>query len=231
MGAQGRSASGDDWRNGGIVFDLGGGGGGSPAPPPPPPTPPPPTTSPSPTPPPTPPPSDLTPVTIAIAGAPDGWDTYQLAVTLSGDAANVYTTYGTAISPMTLPAAYQCATPFGGNTGGTNAAFWAIANNAALGYAQFDSWLTVGITDGDATGQLGNIGIDFTAWTGDAGISVDDGAVFWMSPDDGPAAGTDAVVAQLTVTAGSAGTASMGMQGRSVAGDDWQADNIAFTYP
>ena len=132
---------------------------------------------------------------------------------------------------MNLPAAYQCAAPFGGNTGGTNVAFWAIANNAALGFAQFDSWLTVGITDGDATGQLGNIGIDFASWNDATGITVSDGAVFWMSPDDGPAAGTDAVLAQITVAEGSTGTASMGMQGRSVAGEDWQSDNIEFSYP
>ena len=174
---------------------------------------------------------NVTPVVTAIAGAPGGWETYQLAVTLTGDAANVYTTYGTAISEMNLPAAYQCAAPFGGNTGGTNVAFWAIANNAALGFAQFDSWLTVGITDGDATGQLGNIGIDFASWNDAAGITVSDGAVFWMSPDDGPAAGTDAVLAQITVAEGSTGTASMGMQGRSASGEDWQSDNILFSYP
>ena len=52
-----------------------------------------------------------------------------------------------------------------------------------------------------------------------------------MSPDDGPAAGTDAVLAQITVAEGSTGTASMGMQGRSASGEDWQSDNILFSYP
>merc|ERR1712118_362097 len=103
--------------------------------------------------------------------------------------------YGKSTGAMSLPAAYQCATPFGANTGGTNPAFWAVANNAALGFAQYDSWLSAGLTDG---------------------------AVFWMSPDDAP--GGDVVVAQLTVTAGSSGTMTGGMQGRSTSGDDWQAD-------
>ena len=52
-----------------------------------------------------------------------------------------------------------------------------------------------------------------------------------MSPDDGPTAGTNAILAQLTVSEGSSGTASMGMQGRSSGGADWQSDNIEFSYP
>jgi hypothetical protein len=169
-------------------------------------------------------------VVTAVAGAPGGWDTYTLAVTLKGAASNVYTIYGTASSPLSVPGAYQCATPFGSNTGGTNAAFWAVANNAALGYAQYDSWVTVGITDGDSAGALSSIGLDFAAWTATAGLSTTDGAVFWMSPDGGPVAGTDAVIAQLTVASGSSDSATMGMQGRSTGGAaDWTSDNINFS--
>jgi hypothetical protein len=161
-----------------------------------------------------------------LASSVDGYDTYTLAVTLTGSASNVYTIYGNADSAMSIPAAYQQATPFGANTGGTNPAFWPLAAGT-----EFDSWLTVGITGGDAAGALSSIGIDFDAWTTDTGLSTSDGAVFWMSPDDGPAAGTDAVVAQITVAEGSAGTATMGMQGRSSSGADWSSDNIAFSYP
>ena len=147
-------------------------------------------------------------------------------MTLTGSASNVYTIYGNADSPMSLPAAYQVAAPFGANTGGTNPAFWPLAAGT-----EFDSWLTVGITDGDAGGALSSIGIDFAAWTADTGLDTSDGAVFWMAPDNGPAAGTDAVLAQITVAEGSAGMATMGMQGRSSSGDDWRSDNIAFSYP
>merc|ERR1711924_69634 len=121
-----------------------------------------------------------------------------MSATLKGDATNAYTIYGKPAGSLSLPAAYQVAAPFGANTGGTNPAFWAVANNAALGFAQYDSWLTAGLTDGDAAGAL--------------------------SPDDAP--GGDVVVAQLTVTAGSSGTMTGGMQGRSTSGDDWQADTM-----
>ena len=84
---------------------------------------------------------------------------------------------------MSVPAAYQEATPFGANTGGTNPAFWAV-----MAGAQYDSWLTVGITDGDAAGALSSIGIDFDTWTESSPLATSDGAVFWMSPDNGPLA-------------------------------------------
>ena len=50
--------------------------------------------------------------------------------------------------------------------------------------SQFDSWLTIGPTEGEAT-LLSAIGID---WAGDDAaadewLHVDDGALFWMDPD------------------------------------------------
>ena len=63
--------------------------------------------------------------------------------------------------------------------------------------AEFDGWLTVGITGGDGGGALSSIGIDWDTWTASAGLSTDNGAVFWMSPDDGPTG--SAVIGQITV--------------------------------
>ena len=74
--------------------------------------------------------------------------------------------------------------------------------------AAYDSWLTVGITDGDASGALGTIGIPFDQWTDTIPITVTDGAVFWMVPGSAPQApggSADLTVAQLTVAAGSSG--------------------------
>ena len=147
-------------------------------------------------------------------------------MTLTGAASNVYAIYGTASSPMTIPPAFQAAAPFGVNTGSVNPAFWAVSRDA-----QFDSWLTVGVTDGDVTGAISSIGINFDAWTEWNSLEANNGAVFWITPADGPTAGRQITVAQITVSAGSSGTASMGIQGRSVSGADWQSDNIQFSYP
>ena len=72
--------------------------------------------------------------------------------------------FGTEEHGLAFPPAYTCAPPFGVDIGGTNPAFWAVANSEALGYAQYDSWLTVGITEGDTTNALASIGIAFDAW-------------------------------------------------------------------
>ena len=168
---------------------------------PPPPPPPPPPSLPAP-----PPPNGEPPVRPAPAPAPalptrylssvdasalaasisDDYITYQLVATLGDDASNVYTVFGVAGSPMRFPAAYQCPAPFGANIGGIDPQFFRIANSAAVGYSEYDSWLTVGIDDGDASGALSSIGLDFSAWTDSEALVSDDGAVFWMAPDDGP---------------------------------------------
>ena len=72
--------------------------------------------------------------------------------------------FGTEEHGLAFPPAYTCAPPFGVDIGGTNPAFWAVANSEALGYAQYDSWLTVGITEGDTANVLASIGIAFDAW-------------------------------------------------------------------
>ena len=180
--------------------------------------------------------SSLTPVTTVAATSIDAsWSTYTLSASLDASVArNLYSIYGVAESPMSAPPAYQCPSPFGSDVGGTNPAFWAFANSDALGYAQFDSWLTAGVTDGNA-GSLSSIGIDWEGWSEAAGIETSDGALFWMAPDDAP--GGDVVVAQLTVPAGSSGSFSCGAQGRSAGESDtplpsnWVQDNIMWSYP
>ena len=115
---------------------------------------------------------------------------------------------------MSIPASYQEGAPFGSNTGGVSPQFTAIIATAA-----YDGWLTVGITEGDSAGALGNIGIEWDAWTDDTGIENDNGAVFFLSLDDGPA--ESAVVAQFTVAGD--WSAAFGAQGRSSDGADCEA--------
>ena len=66
------------------------------------------------------------------------------------------------------------------------------------------------------------------SWTADSGLSADNGAVFWMVPDDGPSG--SAVVAQVTIADGASGTATMGAQGRSASGADWVNGGITFNF-
>ena len=146
--------------------------------------------------------------------------TYQLGLTLASGAKNVYTIYGDLESTMAIPAAYQSDAPFGANIGGVAAGFIAAVPSTA-----FDSWLTVGKTEGDPAGAISSIGIDWDSWTDSGGLSVDNGAVFWMVPDDGPSG--SAVIAQVTVAGDFSATISA--QGRSTSGEDWQASGITFS--
>ena len=88
---------------------------------------------------------------------------------------------------------------------------------------------SVGITDGDASGALSSIGIDFSRWNENGGLSSPNGAVFFMNPDDGPE--REAVVAQPTVAAGSHGTMSAGMQGRRYENShDWSQAGVEWSW-
>ena len=98
--------------------------------------------------------------------------------------------------------------------------------------AEFDGWLTVGITAGDTTGSLISIGLDFDGWTASSGLSSSNGAVFWIVPDDGPNWTEVAVIAQVTVSGGF--TAVVNAKGRSKRlgerlVEDWKASGITFT--
>eukprot|EP01043_Picozoa_sp_COSAG02_P022592 COSAG02_NODE_1179_length_14040_cov_8.036439_1_plen_1312_part_00 len=153
-----------------------------------------------------------------------GYQTWRVIATPSGSAANVYTVYGQAGAPMQLPSAYQVAAPFGADTGGTNPAFWAVSSEA-----QYDSWITVGLTNGDSSSSLASIGLDFNSWAdSDYAYTCDDCAVFWMAPDSAPSG--DTTLAQFTVRSGSTSQATFGLQGRSRGGaHDWQAHGMQVT--
>jgi hypothetical protein len=156
-------------------------------------------------------PADVT----VMASSLDGMSTVQLTFSLSADQANVYAMAGTGVTTMTFPAAFQAAAPFGTDIGGVSPAFWAV--NAE---SQFDSWLTLGVTDGSAgTAISASPGLGLDAWSTAAAFSSDNGAVFYMDPDSGPA-GSDIVLAQITSETPT-GTATAVLQGRSASGADW----------
>ena len=148
-----------------------------------------------------------------MAASANGFTAYRLSLDLSGGAVNVFTIYGHEDAPMSLPAANQVAPPFGANIGGINAALINTQASAAL-----DSWLTVGLTTGNEGGQLSHAGIAFEEWTADNPLVVNNGAVFWMNPDNAPSAHDDGriVVAQITVPTGTGFIATINAEGRGV---------------
>ena len=164
--------------------------------------------------------------------APAGWTTYQLTVDLPAGATNIYALAGTPShavgisNPLVLPAAFQAAPPFGVHVGGVDPAITA-ANPGAGG--AYDSWITVGATDGSAGDGLAlspGLSDALDAWTADTGFESDNAAAFFMNPNDGPS-GNGIVMAQVTIAAGTSATASGVIQGQSAVGNDYQ-DHVAW---
>ena len=142
-----------------------------------------------------------------------GMTTYRLMHNLQPGTQNVYAMAGTEDHPMSFPAAFQIASPFGVNVGGVNPEFYAF-----MPAAEFDSWITVGMSDGSNPSAISaSPGFDFTTWTERAALGpLYDAAIFWMDPDSGPGGADPIVMGQLTVPSGSAPTAMATLQGRSV---------------
>ena len=70
---------------------------------------------------------------------------------------NIYTIYGDATHPMIFPEAYQVEHPFGQEVGGVNPLLFPNKPES-----EFDSWLTVGETEGNQQVRLlTEIGDDF----------------------------------------------------------------------
>eukprot|EP01043_Picozoa_sp_COSAG02_P002436 COSAG02_NODE_56_length_43700_cov_33.650765_7_plen_1205_part_00 len=93
--------------------------------------------------------------------------------------------------------------------------------------AEFDSFLTIGV-DGPSVESLSSVGIDFTSWTESNGMTLDDGAVFFMDPDHGAEA-EPVVFMQLTVQTGTEFSGQLSAQGRAFVGEDWESKNLQFS--
>ena len=143
---------------------------------------------------------------VTLSSSVAGMTTVRLTVALDATQSNVYAMSGVQRGGLEMPAAYQVAPPFGADLGGTSPAFFPIANNDALGFAEFDSWLSIGVVDGSAPGAISaSPGFDLSLWTADAGLSTRDAAIFYMDPASGPARGGGPVVmAQITSAAATA---------------------------
>jgi hypothetical protein len=151
----------------------------------------------------------------ASAGA-----TFELAVKLRGDAANVYSIAGTVYGALTMPPAYQ--SPKSSNVGAP----------ASLYNQPNDSYLTVGLKD-NGKKQISTKGIAFSTWGKNTALHSDNGAVFWMSPRSGPKAGVKPIiVAQVTVKVpcSRGWSASMGVTGYRMNGQGWRNNNVVFAW-
>ena len=138
--------------------------------------------------------------------------------TASGDTVNCVLTPAVADNPATTgvdeTAAGSCA-----EVDSAVATCAYEANDGAL--AEFDSWLTLGIVDGDPSNQLSTVGIDFAGWNESQHLFTDNGAVFYM--DATSAVQGDITIAQFTLPKQRNNfDFTGGLQGEKANGNDFQ---------
>jgi hypothetical protein len=107
----------------------------------------------------------------------DGYTTFEISLEVKNINSNIYAIYGDNEDHMIIPEAYQTSNNIGSNIGGINQLLLNYFPNS-----EFDSWLTIGVTDGNSLGTVNTIGIDFSNWTLDNGLNINDGAIFLNDP-------------------------------------------------
>jgi len=139
----------------------------------------------------------VTEVTHCSQDGISGYTTYQLSLVIQDpEIRNIYAIYGDTQfgdHPMSIPPAHQGISIYGSNLGGVLPEIISLNSDAA-----YDSWLTIGLTEGDRDNKLSSVGIDFNSWTETDGIYTTNAAVFLMNSDV-DITDQEIIIAQLTI--------------------------------
>lgn len=162
----------------------------------------------------------ITEVTHCSNGGISGYTTYDLSLVINKDRGikNIYALFGDSEdnlidgNSLSIPPAYQSSSNiYNSNIGGIDPQL--ISFNIL---SMYDSWLTIGITDGDPENKLSSIGIDFKSWTTDNGLEVTNGALFVLNPRERVIDGDEFIIARLTIPTDQHITATFNVQGEQL---------------
>ena len=177
----------------------------------------------------------ITEITHCSEGGLDGYTTYRLSIILKPNMniKNIYALYGSEDSQgnnhLIIPASKQIENAFGSNLGGVSDSIININPDSV-----FDSWITIGITDGNIHNDINSIGIDFGSWDELHDMDIDNGAVFLMDPDILMDASNEIIIGQFTIRTGETKRGKINIQGKfltnygNVADNSWKQENIDF---
>ena len=158
----------------------------------------------------------ITEVTHCSEGGIDGYTTYQLSLIVkNSNVRNIYALFGNSNvnennSPMIIPPAFQVNGIFGSNIGGVSQDMINIHPDS-----RYDSWLTVGISNGDPENKLANIGVPFETWNEETPLIIDNGAIFIMDPEEIIVSGDEYIIGQLTIPNDTPETMIINAQGKT----------------
>ena len=173
-------------------------------------------------------------VTHCSYGGVDGHTTYRLSIEINDqiNIKNIYALFGDSKDnpagyPLIVPPAYQGNSIFSSNLGGVS------PDLVQINYlSEYDSWLTIGITDGDQNNKLSSVGVDFSLWTDTTGLTITNGAIFLLDPNEEFIYGNKYVVGQITIPTGSIEKVYMNIQGQTFSDiqghNTWTEENIEF---
>jgi hypothetical protein len=170
----------------------------------------------------------MTEVTNCNMGGIEGYTTFRLSVIIKDNMniKNIYAIYGDREGNMYLPPAYQSDTKTNHNIGGVEPFIKNLNPDT-----NYDSWLTIGLTDGDTDNKLSAVGIDFNEWTDTNGINIDNGGVFVMNPVINIVEGNEYILGQISVRTGTEYIVVLNIQGKTIDNsiyESWSEQNIRF---
>ncbi len=178
----------------------------------------------------------ITEITQCSHGGLDGYTTYRLSIVLKPNMniKNIYALYGSEDSQknvhMIIPASKQVENSFGSNLGGVSDSIININPDSV-----FDSWITIGITNGNINNDINSIGIEFSEWDESHDLNIDNGAVFLMDPNLLMDTTREIILGQFTIPTGESRSGKINIQGKFltnyhiVADNSWKEENIEFT--
>lgn len=170
----------------------------------------------------------ITEITTCGEGGISGYTTYQLSLIINDNTIhNIYALFGDLQndqSPMIIPAAYQVGSIYGNNLGGVSDSIVAVNPNS-----RYDSWLTLGITNGDLQNKIGTIGIDYNLWDENTPLRITNGAIFLMDPNEITYTLNEVIIGQLTISNTKDEVVVINVQGKLKDGSTWKQYGITYS--
>lgn len=171
----------------------------------------------------------LTEITSCGTGGVDGYTTYQLSVVLNDDMniLNIFAIYGDFDNTMYLPPAFNLDNN-NQNIGGVSDSIKHLIPDI-----MYDSWLTIGLTNGDPDNKISSVGIDFKSWDTSHDLEINNGAVFVTDPEEILSNNNEYVIGQLTIPSGifTDSSAIFNIQGKTIDNtyhESWVENNVVF---
>jgi len=159
-----------------------------------------------------------------------GYTVYEISLELKNLHSNIYAIYGNSENNMIIPAAYQLKDHQGANIGGINPLLRQFVPES-----KYDSWLTIGLTDGNSIGQVDVIGVDFNSWTDTNNLVVNNGAIFLDDPLEQISETKKYIIGHLTLNDRQDNQLIINANGkmdvRDIDSDSYSETNIVFNFP